>query len=366
MRDVAGKQRVVVVGHPGMLSMELLAVRDMFEVASQLRVQAGHPAPYQVEVASVDGAPLDLGGGLALSGPIALRADTDPIGTLAVVGGLAAPDLAAADAELVAAIRGAAGRAERVVSICTGAFFLGAAGLLDGRRATTHWGLAERLATEYPAVTVEPDAIFLRDGRIWTSAGVTAVHDLVLALVEHDLGLEPALELARMAVVYLRRSGGQSQFSVHLAAPAARKRPIRELQQYIFANPGADLSLAALAARVNLSPHHLARSFTSEVGISPGSYVDRVRLEGARRRVESTDQPLAAVAADSCFGTAANLRRVFASVLGVSPADYRRRFNPYQHGIEEHDEPARAGPNHPRPDPFASQRDLNRRNPTRS
>ncbi|HZZ45450.1 MAG TPA: helix-turn-helix domain-containing protein [Pseudonocardia sp.] len=343
MTDGSDGHRVLVVGHAGMLGMELLAVRDMFEIASQLQVQAGHPVAYRVEVASLDGAPLELGGGLSLDGAVPLRGDSERIGTLAVVGGFAAPDVAEADDELVAAIRSAADRAERVVSICTGAFFLAGAGLLDGRRATTHWGVADRLANAYPAVTVEPDAIYLRDGRIWTSAGVTAAHDLVLALVEHDLGAQRALELARMVVIYLRRPGGQSQFSVHLAAPAARRQPIREAQQYMLDNPGADLSLAALAARVNLSPRHFARLFSAEVGMSPGHYVERVRLEAARRSVESTDHPLAAIAAATGFGTAENLRRVFVAALGVGPAEYRRRFNPYQQpGLDEHHEPAHA------------------------
>jgi transcriptional regulator GlxA family with amidase domain len=321
--------RVVVVGHPGVLGMELLAVRDMFDIASHLCVQAGETAAYRVEVASADGAPLDLGRGLMLGGVAALDADTGPIGTLAVIGGPVAPDVAATDATLVTAIRTAADRAERVLSTCSGAFLIAAAGLLDGRRATTHWDCAARLAAEHPAVIVEPDAIYLRDGDVWTSAGVTAAHDLVLALVEHDLEPERALQLARMLVVYLRRPGGQTQFSVQLAAAPVRRQPIREVQQYVLANPGADLSVGTLADRANLSLRHFARLFRAEVGLSPGGYVERVRLEAARRSVECTDHPLAAVAADTGFGTAENLRRVFVSALGVGPADYRRRFSPH-------------------------------------
>lgn len=342
MQEMTGVQRVVVVGHAGVLGMELLAVRDMFELASQLQVQAGFDAAYRVEVASLDGAPVDLGRGLSLGGVVGLGADTDPIGTLAVIGGLAAPDVAVTNPELVAAIRCAAERAERVVSICTGAFFLAAAGLLDGRSATTHWREAGRLAAEYPAVRVEPDANYVRDGHVWTSAGVTAAHDLALALVEHDLGPERALDLARLAVVYLRRPGGQSQFSVQFAAPQARKRPIREVQEYMVANPGADLSLTTLAARANLSPRHFARLFRSEVGMSPGGYVERVRLEAARHSIESTDQPFATVAADTGFGTAENLRRVFHAALGVGPADYRSRFSLYPFRLSDQHDPVPA------------------------
>lgn len=318
------EHRVLVLGYTGALGLEVLAVRDMLEVASALEVEAGRACPYRIEVATADGAPLDLGRGLALTGTVSLDG---PIGTLIVAGGPGAVE-ATADQALVESVRGAAGRAERVVSVCSGAFLLAAAGLLDGRRATTHWGAAARLAADYPAVLVEPDAIYLRDGNVWTSAGATAACDLVLALLEADLGPDRALQLAREAVVYLRRPGGQSQFSVHLAAPMSRKDPIRDVQAYIVDNPGADLSLPTLAARANLSHRHFARLFRSEVGMTPGAYIERARLEAARRRVETTDHPLAAVAAGTGFGTAENLRRVFVATLGVSPGDYRRRFNP--------------------------------------
>jgi transcriptional regulator GlxA family with amidase domain len=330
MQQMADEHRVVVVGHSGVHGMELLGVRDMFEFASYLGVQADQPAAYRVEVASADGQPIDLGRGLNLGGVLALGEDTEPIDTLVIIGGMTAWD-AAEDPHLIAAIQAAATRAARVVSTCSGAFLLAAAGLLDGRKATTHWDCATRLASEYPAITVEPDAIYLRDGDIWTSAGVTAAHDLVLALVEQDLGPERALELARQIVVPLRREGGQTQFSVRLASPPVRRQPIREIQEYILANPGADLSLAALAERAHLSTRHFNRLFRAEVGTSAGGYVERVRLEAARRRIERTDHPLETVAAETGFGTGDNLRRVFISTLGVGPADYRRRFNPYKH-----------------------------------
>jgi transcriptional regulator GlxA family with amidase domain len=333
-----GEQRtVLVVGHPGVLGMELLAVRDMFEAASLMAVNGGGwsqeiaqggvaEPPYTVSVCSLDGEPLDIGRGLTIGGVTSLRGHTGPVDTLAVIGGMVAPDIAATDVELVDAIRTMAARSRRVVSTCSGAFLLAAAGVLDGRRATTHWYCGERLQAEHPRIDVNTDAIYVRDGEVWTSAGVTAAHDLVLALIEDDLGPESALAVARQIVVYLRRAGGQTQFSVQLAAPPARRRPIREIQDHIIANPGADLSLAALAARVHLSPRHFARLFGSEVGMSPGAYVERVRLEAARRTVECTDLPLATVAADTGLGTGENLRRIFVSELGVSPADYRSRF----------------------------------------
>ena len=326
MRTDEGPRRILVVGHPGVLGMELLAVRDMFEIASLLADRAGEGGAYDVRVASLDGTPLDLGGGLSLGGAVSPLDHDGPVDTLVVIGGMVAHEVAATDAALVRAIGVVAGRSRRVVSTCSGAFLLAAAGQLDGRRATTHWDFGERLAAEYPAVTVDIDAIYIRDGHVWTSAGVTAAHDVVLALVEDDLGPDLALEVARQTVVYLRRPGGQTQFSVQLAAPPARRRPIRETQEYVLAHPGADLSLAALAARVHLSPRHFARLFRAEVGMSPGCYIERVRLEAARRAVECTDHPLATVAADTGFGTSENLRRVFVAELGVAPADYRRRF----------------------------------------
>ncbi|HEX4252211.1 MAG TPA: DJ-1/PfpI family protein, partial [Pseudonocardia sp.] len=268
MGEIKCGRRVLVVGHPGVHGTELFGVRDMFEIASHLGVQAGHSPTYRVEVATSDGAPLDLGRGLSLSGVVALRTDTERIDTLAVIGGMTARDVAATDDELIVAIRTAAGRAERVVSTCSGAFLLAAAGLLDGRRVTTHWDCAQRLAEEYPTVDVEPDSIYLRDGNIWSSAGVTAAFDLVLALVEHDFGPDRALELARQFVVYLRRPGGQTQFSVQLASPPVRRQPIREVQEYVLANPGADLSVDALAARAHLSTRHFTRLFRAEVGMS--------------------------------------------------------------------------------------------------
>ncbi|WP_051343165.1 AraC family transcriptional regulator [Pseudonocardia spinosispora] len=195
---------MLVVGHPGVHGTELFGVRDMFEIASHLAVSQGGPAAYRVGVATSEGMPLDLGRGLTLGGVTALREGTGRIDTLAVIGGMSAWD-AARDAGLIDAIRASAGRSRRVVSTCSGAFLLAEAGLLDGRRVTTHWDCAQRLAAEYPALRVEPDSIYLRDGDVWTSAGVTAAFDLTLALVEHDLGPESALELARQFVVYLRR-----------------------------------------------------------------------------------------------------------------------------------------------------------------
>ncbi|NYV77159.1 GlxA family transcriptional regulator, partial [Streptomyces sp. UH6] len=218
--------------------------------------------------------------------------------------------------------------AERIVSVCTGAFLLAEAGLLAGRRATTHWAYCDTLARRYPDTEVVTDPIHVRDGAVATSAGVTAGIDLALALVEEDLGRQVALQVARHLVVFLRRPGGQAQFSTQLAAQLAQRDPLREVQSWIDEHPDADLSVEALAGRASLSPRHFSRAFAAEVGATPGRYVDGVRLEAARRRLEDTGDGVAEVARACGYGTPEAMRRAFLRALSVSPAEYRRRFRP--------------------------------------
>lgn len=305
--------------------MELLGVRDIFEMANAVAAGRGESAPYVVEVASADGEPVQLWGGLSLGGVQSLATVRGAVDTLVVVGGPVAED-AARDAPLVRGVERAAQRARRVVGICTGAFILAECGLLDGRRVTTHWDYGTALAARHPAVEVDTEPIFVRDGRVSTSAGVTSGYDLVLALVEEDAGVEVARQCAQLLVLYLRRPGTQSQFSTALATQLAQRRPLQEVQAYIHEHPAADLSLAALADRVHMSARHFARLFTAEVGLSPGRYVDRVRLETARRLLAESDESTEAVARVAGFGNYQALRRAFVSGLGVSPAEYRRRF----------------------------------------
>jgi transcriptional regulator GlxA family with amidase domain len=245
--------------------------------------------------------------------------------TLVVAGGTS---VAAAidDPRLLTFVRRAAGRSRRVTSVCTGAFVLAAAGLLDGRRATTHWASCSRLADRHPSVTVEPDAIYVRDGNVWTSAGVTAGMDLALALVEQDHGRDVALEVARWLVLYARRTGGQSQFSAPLAADLAHREPLRDLQAWIAEHPDADLSVGALARRANMSARHFARAFRAETGVTPGDYVERVRVDAARRLLEGTTDTADAVARRCGFGTAETMQRTFRRHLHVTPTAYRRHF----------------------------------------
>ncbi len=224
-------------------------------------------------------------------------------------------------------IRAAAPRADRVVSVCSGAFLLAKAGLLDGLPATTHWRVARRLADEHPAVDVQPDRIFVQAGRIWTSAGVTAGIDLALAVVEHDHGPEIAQTIARELVLPVRRAGGQSQYASPVWSPPAPRPSVRAAQDLIHAEPAADLRVPVLAAAVGMSDRHFTREFTRLVGTSPGVYVERVRVEAARGLLESTSLTVGATATRVGFGSSQTMRRAFLRRLGVAPEHYRTRFS---------------------------------------
>jgi transcriptional regulator GlxA family with amidase domain len=250
---------------------------------------------------------------------------TGPIDILIVAGGTgtrAAED----DERLIDWIAAAARRSRRVTSVCTGAFLLARAGVLDGCRATTHWASCAELAERYPTVTVEHDPIFVRDGNVITSAGVTAGMDLALALVEEDLGRQTALDAARWLVVFLQRPGGQAQFSAQLAAQSADRAPLRELQAWIPDHLDEDLTVPALARRACMSDRNFARAFRRETGLTPGAYVEGARVERVRIALETGDLPVELVARQAGFGTVETMRRAFRRQVGVSPAEYRTRF----------------------------------------
>jgi transcriptional regulator GlxA family with amidase domain len=327
-------REVVVVGHAGVLGMELTGACDIFNLANAVAAEAGRPPAYRVTVASMGGGTLALDGGLQLAGTADLAALRRPIDTLLVVGGRCAHEAAEDDA-FVRVVRRQAARSRRVGALCTGAFILAAAGFLEGRRATTHWLFGDLLAERHPGVSVDTDPVFTGSNGVWTSAGVTASFDLLLSFVEEDLGADVARDVARILVVFLRRTGNQAQYSAQLQTQVADRRPVRELQQYIADHPDADLSLAALADRLHMSPRHLGRVFCQEVGVSPGRYVERIRLETARRRLEESDHSVEAVALAAGFGSAETMRRVFISNLAVSPTDYRRRFGRSHEGSPE-------------------------------
>jgi len=263
--------------------------------------------------------------GLTLSAKYRYTEVRGEIDTLVVVGGTGATNCH--DRAVANWIRKVAGRARRVVSICTGAFLLAEAGLLDGRRATTHWMFTRELAGRYPKVEVDRDPIFVRDGNIYTSAGVTAGMDLALALVEEDLGSAMALRIARTLVLFLRRPGGQAQFSISLSAQASDFKPLRELQIWIAENLNQDLSVGVLAARVAMSERNFARVFARESGTTPAQYVEQLRMETARRELELTDKGLKEVALASGFHSIEVLRRAFIRHCGTSPSLYREHFS---------------------------------------
>jgi len=250
---------------------------------------------------------------------------TGPVDTL-MVGGGAGIDSAVADTELVAQIRRLATDARRVTSVCSGAFLLAAAGLLNGRRATTHWADCGQLDDAYAEVTVDPDAIYVNDGNVWTSAGVTAGIDLTLALVADDHGHEAAATVARQLVVYLQRSGGQAQYSALLAGQAADTEPVRDLLSWLRDHLTDDLSVAALARQINLSERQFTRVFKAEVGATAADHVEAVRLESACRLLESTNRTIEQIAKTCGFGTPETMNRAFRRRLNTTPGEHRRHF----------------------------------------
>jgi transcriptional regulator GlxA family with amidase domain len=245
--------------------------------------------------------------------------------TLLVAGGIGVRRVLG-DRTMLGWVRRMAPRVRRLASVCTGAFALAEAGLLEGRRATTHWSACRELAERHPGITVDPDPIFVRDGRVYTSAGVTAGMDLALALVEEDHGRDVALAVARELVMFVKRPGGQSQFSVPLMAQATERRPIREVQAWVSEHLATDLSVTALARRAAMSPRNFARVFVREAGVTPARFVERARVEAARRRLEESSLGVDAVAAECGFGSAEIMRRSFLRTVRVNPAEYRHRF----------------------------------------
>ncbi len=319
-------RQVAILAFPNVQSLDVTGPLEVLAGAQRVIEGEGRrERGYEVRVVSADGAPLASSSGLRILPHASIEQATVPLDTLIVAGGDGHRE-ASGDPRLIEWIRRTSGTARRTASVCTGAFLLAEAGLLQGRRATTHWSAANELQRRHPGVNVDADPIFVRDGRVWTSAGVTAGMDLALALVEEDLDRDAALLIARHLVLFLRRPGGQSQFSATLAAQQPTREPLREVQRQVLEDVGGDHSVAALAARAHMSPRHFARAFRAETGLTPARYVERVRLEAARRRLEDTGEPVAVIALACGFGTAETMRRAFLRSLGVAPAEYRRRF----------------------------------------
>jgi transcriptional regulator GlxA family with amidase domain len=324
-------RRVVIVAFPGVQTLDVTGPAEVLRAATRLR-----PPGYEVTLAAAEDGPLQSSTLTLVPDATLSACSSGPIDTLIVAGGTGTRK-AEHDERLIAWIREAAGRSRRLTSVCTGAFLLARAGLLDGRRATTHWASCADLARRYPAITVDPDPIFVRDGNVVTSAGVTAGMDLALSLVEEDLGREVALEAARWLVLFLQRPGGQAQFSAQLSAQTAERPPLRELQSWIPDHLGEDLSVPALARRASMSDRNFARAFRRETGMTPGAYVEAARVERARIALETGELPVEAVASQAGFGTVETMRRAFRRRVGVSPVDYRSRFrtNPGAQRAEE-------------------------------
>ncbi|GAD83870.1 helix-turn-helix domain-containing protein [Nocardia asteroides NBRC 15531] len=313
----SGPRRIGFLLFDGVKALDYIGPAEVFVEANQFA------EAYDVVLLSPSGAPVQtsVGGGVAVA---MAAADAPALDTLVVPGSEVSPDEFVRP-DLVAAARLLAARSRRVVSICSGAFVLAELGLLDGRAATTHWKFADELARRYPRVDLRPDRIFVRSGEIATSAGVAAGIDLALAIVEEDCGSAVARRVAQGLLVYLQRSGGQDQFSTPLRAVAARPGPVRVVTDLIARDPARQHSVQALARHVNVSPRHLTRLFTEEIGIGPAEYAASVRFELARARLEAGSS-VSRAAADAGFSSAESLRRAFIARLGVSPSAYRRRF----------------------------------------
>lgn len=313
-------RRILVLAVEGVQSLDVMGPVEIFHYADRQV-----PGSYRIDVVGPgsDGF-VTMSNGVRLG--VAPLPDPPPRHDTLVVAGGEGARLATRDPAIVDWIARASRRARRTTSVCTGSYLLAAAGLLDGRRATTHWAFADGLTARFPAVELDPEPVFIRDGDVWTSAGVTAGMDLALALVEDDLGAEVALAVARLLVVFLKRPGGQAQFSGALAVQQATRPALRELQAWIAGHLDGDLSVVALAARANLSERSFARAFRAEVGQTPASYVETLRVERARTLLEDGAESLEAVARATGFSSPEVLRRAFHRRVGVSPAAYRERF----------------------------------------
>src|SRR5579863_8987898 len=315
---------IEVLTYPAVQLLDVTGPVQVFATANDMVADTGRARPYLVRIVSQGGEAVIATAGVALAaGPLTKRDET--LDTLLVAGGEGV-EAAAENPVLVDWVRQRATEARRVASVCTGAFLLAAAGVLDGRRATTHWMHCARLAHRFPSVRVEPDPIFVRDGPVWTSAGVTAGIDLALALVEEDLGRPMALAVARYLVVFLKRPGGQAQFSAALDLQAAEDK-FGALHAWINEHLAADLSLSDLADQAGMSERSFSRHYAQATGQTPARAIERLRVEAARRLLSETRLPVKRVSQRCGFGSEETMRRSFLRVLSVTPQDYRARFS---------------------------------------
>jgi transcriptional regulator GlxA family with amidase domain len=320
-------RRIAMLAFPEVQVLDVTGPLEVFSRTSRWLRDEGRRADhaYEVEIIGLERGWFRTSSGLRLYAERGFAEVDRGLDTLLVAGGVGVTGCRS-NKPLLRWIRRQSTLVRRLASICTGAFLLAESGVLRGRRATTHWNHCDALARDFPDLKVEPDRIFMREGSLYTSAGVTAGMDLALALVEEDLGRDVALAAARELVLFLKRPGGQAQFSAQLSAQLAEHEPLRELQSYMAEHPDHDLSVARLARRLAMSPRHFARVFKQELGTTPARYVSAVRVEAARRLLEETSTPLETVCRKSGMGTPESMRRSFLRTIGVAPGQYRERF----------------------------------------
>lgn len=316
-------RRIETLAFPDVQLLDVAGPIQVFTAANELTTKNKQPVVYTTKVVAPDGSSIQATSGLTFA-TAPLPDPREPVDTLVVAGGQGVMR-AADDRELLDWLRARAASARRVASVCTGAFLLAAAGLLDRRRAVTHWEHCDALAKRYPAVKVDPNPIFVKDGDVWTSAGVTAGIDLSLALVEEDYGRGLALGVARSLVVFLKRPGGQAQFSETLSLQSADDR-FASLHGWVVEHLAEDLSLQRLAAQSGMSNRNFLRRYREATGSTPGRAVERMRVEAARQLLAETRLPAKRIATRCGFGSEETMRRSFARLQGISPQDYRRRF----------------------------------------
>ena len=330
-------RRIVFVAGPGTEILDLVGPLQVFARASDIvaRKNPGAPPIYSVEVVSISAhRSLAANCGLRITADKTFREVQGRIDTLLVAGG-AAIEEDEISPPVVRWLKKITNRIRRVGSVCTGAMLLGRAGLLDGRRATTHWSWCETLIRRAPRAMVDPDPIFVRDENVYTSAGVTAGMDLALALVEEDHGSQLALQVARNLVLYLRRPGGQSQFSAALSLQLTDRKPLRELESWVLDNLNKPLTVPVLAQRAAMSPRNFARVFAQEMKITPAKFVERLRIEAARRRLEESQNSMETIASECGFGNVNSMRNVFQRSLKIPPGQYRRHFRHVKQSAKE-------------------------------
>jgi transcriptional regulator GlxA family with amidase domain len=316
--------RIAILAIPGVQMLDVAGPMDVFSEANNL---LGEPAAYRMDIVGMTKEPVTALNGTRFLPDLSISDSLDGFDTLLIAG---SPGIRKYEdnPELIQWVVRESRHVRRIGSVCTGAFILGQAGLLDDKRATTHWNSTARLAEKFPKIRLEPNRIYVKDGSVYTTAGVSASMDLALALVEEDHGRSIALRVAKELILFLKRPGGQSQFSIHLDAQVAELGPIKDIHEWILGHLAEDLSVVNLAARLGMSARNFARLFKRQTDMTPGDYVEAARVEAARRMLEESDTPLKKVASLCGFADHSGLRRAFVRRVKVTPADYRHRFRP--------------------------------------